>query len=573
MVVNTGVAAVRGYLRRFGSKKTAGADVKAGLVLGIESVPDGLAAGLLAGVNPLHGLYGYLAGTIGGALATGSAFMTVQATGAMAVVISDVPQTQSGQPDAGRALATLAVMAGVVMLILGIARLGSLVRFIPTAVLVGFINAVAINIVLGQLDNFTGYESAGANRILKAIDTVFHVVDFSWAAVLVGLVTVGLILLLERTRLGALSMVVAIIVASGVAAVLALLLPRAPVLLVSSVATVPNALPGLVLPDLAVAPALIIPALSLALVGLVQGAAISGSIPNPDGSYPDASSDFRGQGFANLATGLFQGMPVGGSMSATALVKAAGARSALANLVAGLVMAVTILALGPAIGFIAMPALAGLLILVGIRTFKLHDILMVWRTGPIQASILAVTFVLTLIIPLQYAVLIGVGLAVVLHIARQSNRITIRRWVFEDDSPLPNEVDPPAVVAPGELIVLAPYGSLFFAAAPVFEAQLPQVPGRCDGAVVIIRLRGKDELGSTFIRVLSQYAGTLTAAGGALMLVGVSAKVHDQLAVTGVLGVIGAERVFAAEKRVGDSLTLAMAAAGQWTADHTRPAE
>lgn len=557
---------LRSYLSRFGTRRTVGADLKAGLVLGVESVPDGLAAGLLAGVNPLHGLYGYLAGTIGGALATGSAFMTVQATGAMAVVISDVPQTQSGDNASG-ALATLALMAGVIMLILGIARLGSLVRFIPTAVLVGFINAVAINIVLGQFDNFTGYESQGANRIVKGFDTLLHLFQFSWPTVAVGTVTIGLILLLERTKLGALAMVVAIVVASGLAALFGLLFPGQPIQLVASVATVPNSLPGFVLPDLSLMTTLLIPALSLALVGLVQGAAISGSVPNPDGTYPDASNDFRGQGIANLATGLFQGMPVGGSMSATALVKAAGAKSALANLTAGLVMAVTILALGPAIGYIAMPALAGLLILVGIRTFKLHDILMVWRTGPVQASILAVTFILTLIIPLQYAVLIGVGLAVILHIARQSNRITIRRWVFEEGHPLPIETDPPASLEPGELVVLAPYGSLFFAAAPVFEAQLPQVPDRCEGTVVIIRLRGKDELGSTFLKILAQYAATLAAAGAALMLVGVSGTVRDQLAVTGVLAEIGADRVFVAEPRVGDSLAQAMGMARAWTAD------
>ncbi|WP_083506628.1 SulP family inorganic anion transporter [Leucobacter sp. G161] len=555
----------RSYLRRFGSKQTLGSDLKAGLVLGVESVPDGLAAGLLAGVNPLHGLYGYLAGTVGGALATGSAFMTVQATGAMAVVISDVPQTQSGA-DAGRALATLALLTGVIMLALGIAKLGSLVRFIPTAVLVGFINAVAISIVLGQLDNFTGYESSGSNRILKAFDTVLHVFEFSWPSLLVGVTTVALILLLERTRLGALAMVVAIVCASGLAAFLGVIAPGNPVQLVASIAEVPNALPGLALPDFSLVLPLIVPALSLALVGLVQGAAVTGSIPNPDGRYPDPSADFRGQGIANPAAGFFQGMPVGGSMSATALVKAAGAKSALANLIAGAVMAVTILALGPVIGFIAMPALAGLLILVGFRTFKPHDIVMVWRTGPIQAAVFTVTFVLTLIIPLQYAVLTGVGLAVILHIARQSNRITIRRWVFDGDSPLPRETAPPATLTPGELLILAPYGSLFFAAAPVFEAQLPHVPAHSERSVVIIRLRGKEELGSTFIKIIDQYAGQLATAGGALMLVGVSDKVREQLAVTGVLTRIGAERVFLATPAVGDSLTRAVTAAERWAA-------
>ena len=104
-------------------------DAVAGLVLGIESVPDGLAAGLLAGVNPLAGLYAYLFGTIGGSLFTSSAFMAVQATGAMAIVIADVPAVHSAD-DPARALFTLSVLTGIVMLAAGLAaaRLGAAVR-------------------------------------------------------------------------------------------------------------------------------------------------------------------------------------------------------------------------------------------------------------------------------------------------------------------------------------------------------------------------------------------------------------------------------------------------------------
>lgn len=557
--------ALRAYLRRFGGRKTVGADLKAGLVLGVESVPDGLAAGLLAGVNPLAGLYGYLFGTLGGALATGSAFMTVQATGAMAVIISDVPETQDGG-GAGAALMTLALLTGLLMLGLGLARAGRLVRFIPTAVLVGFINAVAVSIVLGQLGTFTGYDSDAGNRIGRAVDTVLHVFRLDGVTVLIGVVTIALILLLERTALGALGMVVAVVLASGLAA----LLGADRVDLVAGVAAVPNALPGLGAPDLSVVGALVVPSLALALVGLVQGAAISGSIPNPDGTYPDPSADFRGQGIANLATGLFHGMPVGGSMSATALVRAAGAKTALANLVAGAVMAVVILALGPAIGHIAMPALAGLLILVGIRTVKPHDIVMVWRTGPIQATVLSVTFVLTLLIPLQYAVIVGVGLAVVLYVARQSNRVVVKRWDFDEESAFPVESSSPRSIEPGEIIVLMPYGSLFFAAAPVFQSQLPEIPERCDGAVVILRLRGKDELGSTFIRVLDGYAAGLRAAGGLLLLAGVDLRVRTQLRDTDVLARLGEHHVFPETRRIGEALCAASAYAVSWRDRHRR---
>ncbi|UNK71573.1 SulP family inorganic anion transporter [Microbacterium sp. H1-D42] len=551
---------LRRYLRRFGGRKTVGADLKAGLVLGVESVPDGLAAGLLAGVSPLHGLYAYMFGALGGALATGSAFMTVQSTGAMSVVIADVSASTPGGLTAG-ALTMLGILTGLVMLGLGIARLGSLVRFIPTAVLVGFINAVAVNIVLGQLDNATGISSEGANRILKAVDSFLHIWQWSWPTVLVGAVTVALILLLERTRLGALALVVAVIAGSALAALLALLGGIDKVATIGDVASVPQSLPGLQLPDLSTAFTLLIPALSLALVGLVQGAAISGSIPNPDGRYPDASADFRGQGVANLASGLFQGIPVGGSMSATALVRAAGAKTALANLFAGVVMAITILAFASLIEYVAMSALAGLLIVVGVRTFKFHDLYMVWRTGAVQATVLAVTFLLTLLIPLQYAVLTGVGLAVILIVVQQSNRVVLKRWEFDELSTLPVESSPPATIPPGEILILAPYGSLFFAAAPVFEKQLPEVPTYLAGAVVILRLRGKEALGSTFLRTMATYAERVRAAGGTLMISGVSETVYEQLRSTRIIRRIGERYVFQAKPRLGASLQQAIDAA------------
>ena len=116
--------------------------------------------GLRAGVSPLSGLYGYPFGTIGGSLFTSSAFLAVQATGAMAIVIADVPAVHAGS-DPARALFTLSVLTGVVMLAAGFLRLGSVLRFVSNAVMVGFISAVGVNIILGQLANLTGYRAEG----------------------------------------------------------------------------------------------------------------------------------------------------------------------------------------------------------------------------------------------------------------------------------------------------------------------------------------------------------------------------------------------------------------------------
>ena len=545
-------------LRRQLPRKTVGKDVSAGLVLGVESVPDGLAGGLLAGVNPIYGLYGYMYGTLFGAVATSSAFMAVQATGAMAVVVSDIPQVQGGTEESDTALFTLAVLTGVIMLGLGLAKLGSIVRWVPNAVLTGFINAVAINIVLGQLDNFTGYVSEGANRVLRAFDTLVNLASWSWVTVAVGAVTIALILLLERTRLGALGMVVAIILGSAIVPAFG-----SDVLQLRDITEIPGSLPAPTLPSLTLVFSLIVPAVSLAFVGLVQGAAISSSVPNPDGTYPDASGDFRGQGIANIGAGLFQGMPVGGSMSATSIVTNAGARSRIALIVAGLTMMVAVLLFSDLVGYIAMPALAGLLIVVGFRTLKPDQIRMVAVTGGIQAAVMVVTFVLTLIIPLQYAVLVGVGMSIILYVARQSNQVRIKRWTI-DDRGLITESEAPSELGEDEVVTLRPYGSLFFAASPLVEAAFPDVVADSRNSVVVISLRGKEDLGSTFINVIVRYSSRLAEADCLLKISGASDRVMEQFERTRAIDTIGAENIYPRTPQVTESTRQAVADAQEW---------
>jgi SulP family sulfate permease len=528
------------------------------LVHGLVGVPDGLANGLLAGLSPVSGLYGYLVGAVVGAVSTSSVLMTVQATGAMAVIVSDVPEVHHGQGQAG-ALTTLGILTGLVMLVLGLLHLGSLVRFIPNAVVTGFINAVAINIILGQLAGLTGYTSEAEGRLARAFATVVNVASFHWQTVLVGVITITLIVVLERTPLRSLGLVVAVVVGSLVAAIPQL----GGVQVLRDISEVPATLPLPVLPSLAAVPALLIPALSLAFVGLVQGAAISQSVPNPNGEYPDVSGDFRGQGLANIASGILRGMPVGGSMSSTNLLVAGGAKSRLANLSAGAVMVVVILGFSELAGYIAMPALSGLLIVVGARMLRFDQVLVVWRTSPAQATIMVITFVLTLVIPLQYAVLVGIAIAVILFVTRLSNTLRVVRWVFEPGAPLPREEKPPGELAPHELVVLTIYGSLFFASAPQFTQQLPAVTERSRGSVVVLRLRGKDDLGSTIIQAITRYAAGLDDAGSHLLLAGIGKSLLAQLSATRALEAIGAEDVFTSTAVVGESLTASIARANE----------
>ena len=533
-------------------------DASAGLVLGLQSVPDGLATGLLAGVNPLAGLYGYMVGTVSGAFSTSSSFMAVQGTGAMAMLVADVAVLRDSSSPS-RALVTLSLLTGIAMLVAGLLKLGSMLRFVSNAVMVGFINAVGVNIVLGQLANLTGYSADGPNRVVRAVNTFLHPGLLDGRTLAVGLSTVALIVVLERTPLRSLGLVVAVIATSASVH----LLGWEQVATLNDLGVTLSGLPRPELPLLSVVPALLVPAVSLAFVGLVQGAGISANFLNADGTYPDPSRDFLGQGVANVASGLLQGMPVGGSVSASALNKEAGAESRWSLVVASIVMAVVVVGFGSVVGQVAMPALAGLLILIGIRTVKPADMASVWRTGPVQKAVLAVTFLLTMVIPLQYAVLAGVGLSVLLHVIRQSNQVTVRRRVRNKSGQLV-EVDPPAELPAHEVIVLQPYGSLFFAAAPIFLAALPAVGPGSTGSVVILRLRGRTDLGTTFMDALRRYAESLGDAGSRLFIVSANERIIEQLTVTGITDVIGANGIYPGDERVGATVARAEADAASW---------
>jgi SulP family sulfate permease len=281
--------------------------------------------------------------------------------------------------------------------------------------------------------------------VAQAIDTFFKRDQIDLPTLTVGIATILLIVVLQDTRIGSFSMVVALIVAS----LLVPLFDWDSVTLVEDLSEIPSILPRPVLPNFSLLPALIVPAISLAIVGLVQGAGVSQSYKNPDGKYPDASADFAGQGVANIAAGVFHGMPVGGSLSATALVVNSGAKSRWANIFAGLVIALTLVLFGSLVGKLAMPALAGLLMVVGFNTLRIDDVKTVWNTGPVQQAVMTITLVATLIMPLQYAVFLGVALAIILYVFNQSNRITLEEWVLTGEGELPLERSAPEELPAG----------------------------------------------------------------------------------------------------------------------------
>lgn len=542
------------------------ADLLAGLTFAIVNVPQAMAHALLATVNPVLGIYTLMMAVPIGALFTSSVFMNVSTTSALSVAagagLAEIPDGQKAQ-----ALVAMVLLVGLIQALAGLFKLGFLVRFVSDSVMTGFLNGVAVLIILGQLGDLTGYDSLYANKVAQALDLLLHLDQINGQATAIGLLTLGLMVVLLRTSLRKFAFIIAIAVSTLLLA--ALTLPAlgtaaafASVQTVGDIADIPRALPGLVLPTPALLLTMLLPAFSVALIGLIQGAGVSQGYPNPDGKYPDISRDFLGQGVANMATSLVGGVPAGGSISGTALIMSAGARSRWTNIFAGLFVALIVLVAAPLVERVPMPALAALLIVAGFQGLRVQQAITVWNTGQVAGVVMVMTFAATLLVPLQYAVLLGVALSILLFVFRQSNKVVITAIVPVPGG-LPEERPAPQQLPSNQLTMLMVYGSLFFAAAKNFEELLPAVD-RTTHAVVAIGLRGKAEIGSTFVSVLRRYTESLQAHDSQLMLVGVEPAVRKQLAKTGLLDLIGEENVFLATPRLGEAMNQAAAAAYAW---------
>lgn len=533
------------------------ADLPAGAVGGLAAIPDGLAAGAMTGVNPMHGIYASIVGRIAGGATTGSATMCVTTTAAISItaaeVMGDIPEAQQ----AG-ALAMLVLLVGLIQLSLGLMRLGFLVRFISNTVTTGFLAGVAVTIVLSQLGDLTGYASEMEHRLLQTYDLVTHLGQVDIATFLVGALTVVTVPLLERTRIANVAMLIAL----ALAALVTYLFRLDSVVLVGQAYTIPPGLPLPILPDLTALPQVTFTAAAVAIVGLLQGAGVSQSYPNPDGRYPNASADFVGQGIANTASALLRGLPVGGSFGQTALLVNAGARSRWAMVISGLTAGLAILLVAPLVGALPMAGVAGLLVVVGVRAFPTEQVRMIWQSGWTNGAVMSLTFVATLLLPIEQGVMLGVLVTFVLQIFRAANRLKLYEMRLREDN-LFEVSEPPAKLASREFCMLYPVGSLFFAGAQVLESKLPD-PNEADRPVVALALRSREEVGSTFIGMVDRYASRLQQRGGRLMLAGVTERVHRQLERTRLLNKLGPENVFPASPVIGEPLIKARDAALAW---------
>ncbi len=562
--VDVAARPIRSWWR--GVKPSSGSELRTEAVAGIPgaigSVPDGMAASVLAGVNPVYGLYASFAGPLVGGLSSSTQLMVVTTTSAAALAAGSALSDMSPADRPG-ALFLLTVIAGIAMLLAGIFRLGRYTRFVSQSVMTGFLTGVAANIVLGQLVDLTGSPSEGSTAIARALNVLSNPSDWFIPTLVLGLAALAIVAWTSPTRFGSYAALLALIVPTLVL----LLTGTTGVATVSDVGTIPTGLPLPQLPRLGdLSFDVVTGALAVAAIVLVQGSGVSESSPNPDGSRSDPNKDFVAQGAGNIAAGLFQGQPVGGSVGQTALNSSAGARTRWAAVFSGIWMLVILVAFSGAVGEVVMACLAAVLIYAALRSIRVPQIKVVWRSGVNAQIAMTSTFLATLFLPIAAAVGLGVVVSILLQLNQGLADLRVIELRRRPDGAFEEHPAPP-VTPDHQVLVIDAYGSFLYAGARTLQNRLPD-PAGATRPVVVLRLRGQMSLGATFAAVMSDYVERLARSGGRLYLSGVQSPLLATIERTASPRVARVVEVFEATEVIGESTNRAIDAGERWLAEH-----
>jgi SulP family sulfate permease len=538
------------------NRDTMRADLIAGLTGAIAVLPQGVAFATIAGMPPQYGLYAGMVPAIIAAL-FGSSWLLVSGptTAASMVLFSALSAlAEPGSADYVRLALTLTFMVGVIQFGMGLARLGSLVNFISHSVVIGFTSGAALLIAANQLKNFFGLDIARGSHfheMILALFTRFH--DINPYITAVGLATLLTGIAVKRW-VPRIPYMIAAMLAGGIAAALLNLLFGAPVTGIKFVGALPSSLPPLSAPDLSLttlkqlAPAV----LAVTLFALTEAVSIARALALRVGQEIDGNQEFIGQGLSNLLGSFFSGYVATGSFNRSGLNYEAGAKTPLAAVFAGSMLMVIVLLVARLVAYLPNAAMAGILFLVARGLIDTHHIRKIIKASRAETGVLVTTFLATLFLELEFAIMLGVMLSLVVYLNRTSRPAIVARV---PDARLPKRAfntDPSLPECP-QLKIVRIDGSLFFGAVnhvrETLRAMQAADPRQKHLAIVMSGVNFIDIAGADF---LVNEAIRRRAQGGGLYLIRTKPVVLDLLTRGDYLHEIGAENVFTSKT---DALT------------------
>ena len=528
--------------------KSLRVDFLAGLTGAVVVLPQGVAFATIAGMPPEYGLYAGIVPAIIAAL-WGSSWHLVSGptTAASLVVFSSLSVfAEPGSQDYVRLALTLTLMVGALELAMGLARLGTLVNFISHSVVIGFTAGAAILIAANQAKHFFGLEIPRGMHFHEILGTVLlHVKEANPYVTGVGVATL-LGGMLVRYRWPRVPYMIAAMVFGSVVALVLNQLFGADQTAIRTVGALPGGLPPLSLPDLSLevvqnlAPA----ALAATLFALTEAVSIARSIAVRAHQHLDGNQEFIGQGLSNIAGSFFSGYVATGSFNRSGLNFQAGARTPLAAVFAGVLLAGVVVLVAPLAAYLPNAAMAAILFLVAWGLIDFHHIKSILRASRSDSAVLAVTFFSTLFLELEFAILAGVLLSLALYLNRTS-RPKVYTRVPDPRLPGRDFTTDPALPECPQLKLARLDGSLFFGAVSHVAESLRHFeekdPGQRHLAMVATGINFIDVAGAEF---LAQEAERRRAQGGGLYLIQPKPGLCEPLRKGGYLDAIGEQNIF-----------------------------
>jgi len=513
-------------------------NIVSGVIVGVVALPLAMAFAIASGVKPEQGLYtaivaGFLVSVLGG-----SRLQIAGPTGAFIVILAGVTAKYGVE---GLQIATM--MAGVMLLLLGLAKMGSIIKFIPDPVITGFTAGIGVIIWVGQWKDFFGLPAASGQHFHEKFwHLLLSLPHFHSVTTLLALMS--LVLVIFTGRIPGFSRVPGPLVALVVATVLQSVFHfKGVVTIGSAFGGIPQGLPDFKLPDITLSRVveLVGPAFTIAMLGAIESLLSAVVADGMAGTRHDSNQELVGQGIANIAAPLFGGIAATGAIARTATNIRNGGTSPLAGIVHALTLVMIILVLAPLAANIPLAALAAILFVVAWNMSEIpHFLKMVKRAPRADVTILLVTFFLTIFTDLVVAVNIGVILAMLHFLRRMSASVDVQQ---QGDVELQQELAQAGFSKlPAGLLVYAVEGPFFFGAVENFERALAST--HTDPKVLIIRLERVPFMDMTGMQTLEEVVKDLHRRKVRVMLTGANPQLTAKLDKALMLRLVGRSNVY-----------------------------
>ncbi|MBV9912574.1 MAG: STAS domain-containing protein [Sinobacteraceae bacterium] len=505
-------------------------NIIAGTIVGIVALPLAMAFAIASGARPEQGLYTSIVAGFAVAVLGGTRVQIAGPTGAFVAILAGVTARYG---IAGLEVATF--MAGVILVLMGMARMGAVIRFIPSPVIMGFTAGIGVIIFVGQWRDFFGLPPVSGQHFHQRLWELLQVLPRAHAST-TGLATLSLVLVAVTPRIRWLLRVpgplLALLIGTGLQSFFQF---HGVATLGSSFGGLPRGLPALQLPDISLSNMVVLigPAFTIALLGAIESLLSAVVADGMTGATHDANQELIGQGVANILLPFFGGFAATGAIARTATSIRNGASSPLAAVVHCVLLVSVLLVLAPLAANIPLAVLAAILFAVA---WKMSEpgrcVHLLRRAPPADRIILIVTFLLTVFADLVVAVNVGVLLAVLQFLRRMADAVDARRLAAHD---LKAELAALGVhKLPEELLVYEIAGPMFFGA--VDNLKRPMLELHPSPKVLILRLHRVPFMDITGIQALEDVIGKLHKRGVRVLLCEANARVQRKLERAGLLG-------------------------------------